>query len=442
MYAPRRLSVLAALMLSQPTGFADRAAGPDSAAGTAPSVEDVLSFRDGCFHLDGRHFAEISFNKFDLFWQLYDQLASGRTLGDDNPLVAAQDRALADLRALGFRTIRVFALPWGPSGPPAYADPEKRKRLYAALDKMVELCERHGIGVVWSLSLGSFTDTRIEPGKGWTRGEEQLRELIADPESRGRKLAFRYLDETVARYRHRKAVVMWEVHNELTLAADIGDANGVYQGERVPTLDQVAAFLDAAAKRIKAADPLRLVNSGGSAPREHQWHLYQRAGWKLDTLGEQLKCFELLYARSALDVVDIHYYPGTNPGAMISDGKGGRTTLDLKGYMKIARQIGKPLMLGEFGLAPIARSDTNFWKGVTNYFESFADVKNAKPWVAGIVDDVVGAGVPLSYWWCYQSDRPMDQKDPQRMDIERKRNPELVELIVAANRRLKAKLLE
>ncbi len=34
--------------------------------------DDVLSIKDGRFFLDGKPFAEISFNKFDLLWQLYD----------------------------------------------------------------------------------------------------------------------------------------------------------------------------------------------------------------------------------------------------------------------------------------------------------------------------------------------------------------------------------
>jgi hypothetical protein len=42
-------------------------------------------------------------------------------------MVQAQDRALRDLHEMGFRTIRIFALPWGPSGPAAYADPAKRQ---------------------------------------------------------------------------------------------------------------------------------------------------------------------------------------------------------------------------------------------------------------------------------------------------------------------------
>jgi len=88
---------------------AERRTGP-----TPLSKDDVLSIRKGRFYLDGQPFAEISFNKFDLFWQLYDQLEAGIALSGNNPMVQAQDRALRELHEMGFRTIRFFALPWGP----------------------------------------------------------------------------------------------------------------------------------------------------------------------------------------------------------------------------------------------------------------------------------------------------------------------------------------
>src|SRR5579862_8917284 len=172
---------------------------------------DVLSIRDGRFFLDGKPFAEISFNKFDLFWQLYDQAVAGKQLDSGNALVQAQDKALRNLHQLGFKTIRMFALPWGPEGPASYADPVKRKNLYAALDKTLELCDANNIRVVWSLGAGSFTDTKLDHQKGWVFGEEQQRELVSNPESRGRKLLYGYIDETITRYRNRKAVLMWEI---------------------------------------------------------------------------------------------------------------------------------------------------------------------------------------------------------------------------------------
>jgi len=150
--------------------------------------DDVLSIKDGHFFLDGKRFAEISFNKFDLLWQLYDQLAAGKPLDAANPMVQAQDKALRNLHEMGFKTIRIFALPWGPEGPASYTNPEKRKNLYAAMDRTLGLCDAHEIRVVWSLGAGSFTDTKLEPGKGWVYGEEQERELFVNPESRSRQL--------------------------------------------------------------------------------------------------------------------------------------------------------------------------------------------------------------------------------------------------------------
>jgi hypothetical protein len=419
------------------------ATGPGS--GTAGHVarltrQDVLSIKEGRFFLDGKRFAEISFNKYDLFWQLYDQLAAGRQLNAANPLVQAQDKALRNLHELGFKTIRIFALPWGPAGPAAYADPDKRKHLYAALDKTLELCDAHDIRVVWSLSAGSFTDTKLEPGKGWVFGEEQERELVSNPESRGRKLLYRYIDETVGRYRDRRAVLMWEISNEVTLQADIGDSNRVYNGERMPSLKDVARFFDDVAQRIKAADPLRLVSSGGSNMRESQWHLYQGAGWKPDSFEEQFRCFELLYAHSVVDVIDIHSYPDNKPGYAITDENGNKMWLDNKGYMVIAKRLGKPLIIGELGLHAIARTDRKIWDETPDYFESFDDTRAAKPWVVKTLNDVIEARVPLSYWWCYQSDNPDTRNDRQRFDLDRDRNPELVACIVEANKRLKATL--
>ncbi|RKY07641.1 MAG: hypothetical protein DRP65_10180 [Planctomycetota bacterium] len=404
------------------------------------TCDDVLSIRGGRFFLDGKPFAEISFNKFDLLWQLYDQLEKGHALTASNPLVKAQDKALRELHEMGFRTIRFFALPWGPRGPESYADPAKRKLLYAALDKALELCDRHDIRVVWSLAAGTFTDAKIVPGKGWVHGAEHKRELMTNPQSRGRKLLYRYIDEVVARYKNRKTVLMWEVGNETTLSADIGNKDRIYKGERMPTLKDVAGFLDDVARRIKAADPLRLVNSGGSHMRECQWNLYQRKGWKKDTLNEQFKCFELLYKDTAVDVIDVHSYMNDKPGYVISDGSGGHTFLGNRDWMAFSKRIGKPLMIGEIGLQVKPKTDKNIWKETPGYFESYTDVKAAKPWVEKTLNSVIDSGVQLSYWWCYQSDRPMDQKNPQRFDLTIGRNSEIVKCIAEANKRLQAKL--
>jgi hypothetical protein len=174
--------------------------------------------------------------------------------------------------------------------------------------------------------------------------------------------------------------------------------------------------------------------------RPSQWNRYQHLSWAKDTFEEQFKCFDLLYAKSAVDVIDVHSYMNNRPGYVISDGAGGETFLDNRGWMQIAKRIGKPLMIGELGLKASPKSDKKIWDKTPNYFESYADAKAAKPWVEKSLNSVIDAGVQLSYWWCYQSDRPMDQNKPQRFDLTRKRNPALLKSIVAANQRLKAKL--
>lgn len=404
--------------------------------------DDVLSIRNGRFYLDRRLFAEISFNKFDLFWELHDQLLQGKALDDANPMVQAQEKALRDLKGMGFRTIRIFALPWGHAGPASYADPERRKVFYAALDKTLELCDRYDIRVVWSLAAVTFTEALCAEGKPMVPGEEHTRDVVANPESRSRKLLYQYIDETVARYKNRKAVLMWEITNELTLLADIGDSDRIFNGERMPTLKQVAGFFDDVAKRIKAVDHIRLVNSGGSNMRECQWNLYQNLGWKPDTLAEQFKCYELLYKNSAVDVIDIHFYPNNKQGQVIRTPDGREKLLGTKDYMQFGERLGKPVMIGELGLAPTLKTDKTIWDVTPDYFESFEDVKAARPWVEKTLNAVVDAGIPLTYWWSYQDDRSMGQEKPhsQRYDIDRNRDPELLACFIRANKMLKSKL--
>src|SRR5437762_7875787 len=112
---------------------------------------------------------------------------------------------------------------------------------------------------------------------------------------------------------------------------------------------------------LNAADPLRLVNSGGSNMRESQWHLYLGQGWKKDTFEEQFKCFELLYAHSAVDVIDIHSYPNNKPGYLITDDHGKEMWMNYKGYLAISKRLHKPLMIGELGLQPAPKTHQEIW---------------------------------------------------------------------------------
>jgi hypothetical protein len=140
------------------------------------------------------------------------------------------------------------------------------------------------------------------------------------------------------------------------------------------------------------------------------------------------------------DGSDIHSYPDNQPGYAIDHSEGGRVWLDNNGYLSIAKRLRKPPMIGELGLHAISKADKKVWDETPNYFESYDDTKAAKPWVVKTLNEVVEAGIPLSYWWCYQSDNPDEKNNRQHFDLDRDRNPELVACIAEANRQLKAKL--
>lgn len=417
--------------LAAPAVLTDIAASADPPAqsdGTRLNAAQVLSLRDGRFHLDGRPFAEISFNKFDLMWSLHGELEAGRVLNDDNTILKAQGNALANLRKLGFRSIRIFAFPWGDGAAEKLDDPERKRRIFEALDKTVALCELHGIGIIWSLSAGSFTNREVS-----------LKQLCGDPGCPNRKRLEDYLDHVIHRYRGSPAVLMWEIHNELTLAADIPEPAGS-QGGTVPTLREVAAFQNEIARFIKQRDPLRLVNNGGSSPREFQWNLHLGNGWKRDNHEEQRKCFELVFANSAVDVADIHYYLQQKSGVLIAGDDGRERMIGLADYKAMAASAGKPLMIGEIARSPAAPDNRDVWSAAPDYFRSLSDTQAALPWVRKLLDEIVASEVQLAYWWTYQSDRDMDAHDPMSFHVSVEKNPEIVHAIAGANQRLKRNL--
>jgi len=421
--------------------------GPSQAAqrGGALTKNDVLTIRDGKFYLQGKPFAEISFNKFDLFWEIFDLINNGKADTQEyRDMIASEDHALSDLHEMGFHSIRFFAAPWGNwTLRPVFDDPVKRESIFhKAMDATLDLCDKNQIKVVYSLGAADFDDTAIVNGK-WVHGPEEKRELIADPNSRGRQELYRYIDDVVGRYKNRKTILMWEISNETTLGADIiPDQNNIYQGERMPNLADVAHFFNDVATRIKADDPLHLVNSGGSCLRGSQWNMYTRHNWTKDTLAEQAKAFDLLYANSAVDVIDIHYYTNNkNINETIQGANGEALPMNIQRCMEAVRPIGKPVMIGELGITLTARDNDpknkKIYEETPDFIASVQD-PNAPKWIKILCDEIVAGGPQLVYWWEYSSNRPGDIKNPIG-DIKRGATDPDLAVIIDANKRLKAK---
>ena len=405
--------------------------------------EDVLSIKDGKFYLDGRLFAEFSFNKHDLFWRICESAKKGMPLDDRNPVVQMQDQALAELSAMGFKTIRIFGIQWANYDfTDTYADSDKRESVfYAAVNKTLDLCDKHGIRVNYSLAAHEFYDRRLSKTTGkWEYGDEHMQDLLRKPESKSRKRLYAFLEEFIPRMKGRKAIAMWEIGNEVTLAACFGDpAKDYLWGKiRMPSHADVAGFYRDIRAKILELDPLRIVNNGGANMNPSQWNIYLGNKKKIDTFEEQFKAFELILATTGVDVMDIHSYPDNRPGGgyPIMGENGQEEIINLHGYMKIAARLKMPLMVGELGVRPFPKTEkyAKKWAQTPDYFESLQNVDAAKKWVKRAVDEVVEAGVPLVYWWTYFIERPDFE------DLRKGRDDELIEMICDANRRLKAKL--
>ncbi len=422
------------------------ACGNSSAAQSAGDVtkNDVLSIRDGKFYLHGKRFAEFSFDKFDLSTQLYTLLKNGK--GDTQEyrdMVASQDQSLGELHALGFDAIRFFGAPFAWESREFYNDPEKRTTVfYRALDTALDLCDKDHIQVVYDLGAGDFTDKKYVAGR-MDYGEEHLRDLVANSNSRSRQEMYRYLDDIVNRYKNRKTILMWEISNEMTLTADISPENRIFEGQRMPSLLEVARFYDDVAKRIKSNDPLRLVNNGGATLRTSQWNQYTNHNWNRDTVEEQGKALALLYAHSAVDVIDIHYGNNNKGSIYVVKGPNGEDArMNVRRYMEAAASIGKPLMLGECALDEVAHDDSarskKVYEETPDYIDSLWD-PNAAKWVKILCDEVVDAGPQFVMWWDYGSDRPQENKAPS-WNVKKGKTDAVLAIIVDANKRLKAKL--
>jgi len=400
------------------------------------SKNDVLSIQEGKYYLDGKPFAEISFNKFDLFWSLWDEAVKGNELNDTNPVVKRQQKALSDLSKAGFKTIRFFGAVHETKFrffKKVYLDDANSEKIYyKALDKAIELLEKNNLRAVFSLGCAVFIEEEAD---------EHLRELVSNPASESRKLLYNYIDDIVSRYKKSKAILMWEVTNELTLFWDVQPGTLISNGKRRPTMDAGIQFYKDVVARIKKKDPIRLVNSGGSILRESAYNLNVNKKWGLDTYSQQLEMYRKMHDNTGLGVLDIHYYTSSNPGYFLKDENSDeKFILDLPVFMKIAQSIHLPLYIGEYGALPKPETDKVFWGDGRKWFLTFGnDEPDAVKFVQRAADMAVESGVQLIHWWCYQSDRAMDQKDPLRMDLDIERTPVLFNIVVDANKRLKEK---
>ena len=351
--------------------------------------DGILRIVGDKFFMNGEPYYEISFNKFDLFYQLWAVYSNDASYPSDAFRDEAAEKALKQLHDAGFRSIRVFCTA---NVPDLMYNLKTKLNYYETMDKMFDLCDKYDIKIVACMGLISdnFVVKQNIEGYGLVNKKETKLDLVAYAESESRTLLAQYIKEFVDRYKARKTILMYEIVNEGNLEADIGNT----VSKVCYSLGQLADFYKFCADTIKAADGQRVVTTGDAALRIAQYHLFEgtMAGkseddWTTDTVSNRLYALSLL--NFGTDVISSHTYGLGRVDSQLfyMEEDGTVTYYDYDYLMKEAAKLGKPLYVGE---AQVLTGPAG-----SNYS------KDAKAYLSKLIN----AGVQLTHWWTFRSDR-------------------------------------
>ena len=381
--------------------------------------DGILRTVGGMLYMNGEPYYEISFNKYDLFYQTMAGYAYSQEFPTADVQYSAAEKAVKRISETGFKSIRVFM------HCPSYLDlmynEEHRNTYFKAMDQVFDLCDKYGLKMTVCLGLAeeNLLACDFVEREGWAQSTETVYDLISNPNCRSRQNVYDYIDIVINRYKDRDTVLMWEVNNELSLEVDIGSVFGRVRC----SLLQLATFYGDVADRIRSIDPDHLITSGDSALRPSQWHLLCAAlkGWEIDwtrdTLGDHLNALALVNEK--LDVICMHPYAlnmGITDEYTYANDYGALVPMNWQSYKDECTRLGKPFYCGETNVLITPEADANYYTKVQTY-----------------LDEIVAAGVQLTHWWTFRSDR-VGFNDGYSWVID---GGELHNMIINANAKLK-----
>ena len=380
--------------------------------------DDILRLVGDRLYMNGEPYYEISFNKYDLFTQLWAAYSNDPNYPSAEYRDAAAEAALKQLHDNGFKSVRVFCCA---DVPDLMYDAVVKGKYYETMDKMFDLCDKYDIKVVVCLGLISdnFVVKQKVDGYGLVNKSESRLDLVAYAESESRTVLAQYIKEFVDRYRSRKTVLMYEITNEGNLDADVGNTtrNVTF------SLGQLADFYKFCADTIRSVDAQRVVTGGDSVLRNAQYNLFAgtMAGrstddWTTDTPEERLYALTLL--NYGIDVISAHTYKlGSSDSGIFYESNGKRDYYGFEWLMEEAAKLGKPLYNGESQVL-ISAAGNDYAKDASEY-----------------LDALIEAGVQITHWWTFRSDKAgSDDGSGWSND-----SGEIFEVIKEANRKLNAK---
>ncbi len=404
--------------------------------------DDLLRSLDATFWMNGEPYYEFSFNKWDLAHQIASDLTYNETYPNNSwctPETTLQgaEEALRELSEHGFKTIRFFCNVINPGKSEAEIE-----KFWSYTDQVYDLCDRYGIRAVPCLNLlgDEYLDGMYIDGGLWVSGTETYYDMIVDPTSQSRAHVYEFIDMYISRYKDRDTILMWEISNEGNGHADVGTPTSPKF-----SLMQLGQYYTDVTALIKENDPRHLVTSGDCYTRAAQWHLFEGTmngtgiDWTLDTDKDRLKALWML--NKGLDVISTHTYDFgyENPSAIsYIEVKGTRNytrlvTFDL--LLQEARQLGRALYNGETGgmIGPNGQA-----LNTVNTPNTSAEAGEAR---ARYFQLIIDAGVQLTHYWSFRSDRVDFGMDMDTWSVTLEDTPATFQAVKDANAALKARYL-
>lgn len=360
-----------------------------SAAGREPCPCSTSPYLRACgakLYLGNTEFRTVGFNAYQIF-RWYAGI-------DPSPVPGASahehaKQVMRDISVDGSFLLRVAG--------PMYAqelrrsffddDParqvEKREAFHAAMLAMLDDAAAGGHRVVYSLAwdLRGFAEL----------GGHSLRVLVTDPASRGRKMLYEYVDNVTSRHSRDPRIAFWETDNEADLFA--GRAQQHFE------LHELATFYEDLIARIRSVDKYHLVSTGAS----------EEAVWHMDKESPDAHADHMKEEQAAADLISVHFYYNSS--------------LPLKWYARTAKKLGKPLYIGELGVAFERDAKTN------EVLEAEYRSKDSLKDFERKVRDVSRYKIPIALWW------NLNGMPDGTFDLHRERTPEAFRTIVEANRK-------
>ena len=264
-----------------------------------------------------------------------------RTLRGGKGTQGSTDRSYDE----GFRTLAQYDIPFARFAATGFwpADmrlyQEDREQYFRRLDAVVESARRHGVGLIpslfWHNSL--VPDLVGEPCDQWGNRASKTLQFMRT-----------YVRQVVTRYAKSPAIWGWEFGNEYNLRADLpaGPAHWPTIAVRLGTpaersardeltSDMLRIALVEFGREVRRYDPYRFITSGHSHLRPAAWHLKTERTWTVDSPAQQLEMLALLHP-DPINVVSLHAY--------------GADVERIEWAGKAAQKLGKPLLIGEFGV--------------------------------------------------------------------------------------------